>query len=199
MFRPDSGDPVEVNMKLIDILWKRFGGSYTKNGYKLLDSHVRLIQGDGIDNEMLEKILQTGTANGYSADNWVFGSGGGLLQKFDRDTQKFAIKASFGLRRIEGAHGSGIVEYNLVKTPVTSKSKRSKAGKLKLHPTINGFSTLSSKDLSKAQFDGYHDALEVVFENGEIKREQSFDEIRNIANEYLLIELGEKNYMYEKV
>jgi nicotinamide phosphoribosyltransferase len=185
VFRPDSGEPVEVNMKLVDILWNVFGGTYNNKGYKVLNPHVRLIQGDGIDIDMIEKILSTAKTNGYSAENWVFGSGGGLLQKFDRDTQKFAIKASYGTRRVEGSHGYITQEFDLVKTPATSKSKRSKAGILKLHKTDDGFMTISSVSETKAQFNSYVDELEIVFENGEIKRYQSFDEIREIANNQL--------------
>jgi nicotinamide phosphoribosyltransferase len=193
VFRPDSGDPIEVNMKLFDILWNIFGGTYNDKGYKVLDSHVRLIQGDGITFDMedstINRILSMAKANNIAADNWVFGSGGGLLQKWDRDTQQFAIKASFGIRKIEGSHGYILEELDLVKTPVTSKSKRSKSGKLKLHPSAGSFSTISSIDNTKAQFEGYIDALETVFENGEIKRFQSFEEIREIASEYLKIEM----------
>ena len=201
VFRPDSGDPIEVNMKLFDILWNIFGGTYNDKGFRVLDEHVRLIQGDGItfdmENSTINKILSMAKANNIAADNWVFGSGGGLLQKWDRDTQKFAIKASFGIRRIEGAHGCAMRELDLVKTPVTSKSKTSKSGKLKLHPSAGTFSTISSTEMPKEQFAGYIDALELVFENGEIIRTQTFDEIREIANEYLQIELEKKRYAYE--
>jgi nicotinamide phosphoribosyltransferase len=202
VFRPDSGDPVEVNMKLFDILWNTFGGTYTKNGYRLLDKHVRLIQGDGIVFDMqdstISKILTMAKANNIAADNWVFGSGGGLLQKWDRDTQKFAIKASYGVRKIEGSHGYVIQELDLVKTPVTSKGKTSKSGMLKLHPHTYGFTTISSADNTKIQFNSYVDALELVFENGEIKREQSFDEIRGIAENYLKIEMKKETAYVDK-
>ena len=200
VFRPDSGDPVEVNMKLFDILWNTFGGTYNDKGFRVLDPHVRLIQGDGIvfdmEDSTINKILSMAKANNIAADNWVFGSGGGLLQKWDRDTQKFAIKASFGVRKIEGSHGYVMKELDLVKTPVTSKSKRSKAGRLKLHPTSDSFTTISSADHTKPQFDAYMDALETVFENGEIKRLQTFDEIREIASQYLEVEMKKKSYAY---
>lgn len=178
VFRPDSGDPVEVNSKLIDLLWNKFGGEYV-NGYKLLDSHVRLIQGDGIDIDMIEEILHMAKLKGYSADNWVFGSGGGLLQKFDRDTQKFAIKASYG--EIDGKG------FPISKDPVTSSGKRSKGGKLKLHPTGTGtFSTFTS---DTAMFSNYVDALETVFEDGKVLREQTFAQVRELANQYLEYEI----------
>ncbi len=170
-----GGDPVEVNMRLIDILWAAFGGTYT-NGFKLLIPQVRLIQGDGIDIEMIEKILSAAKAKGYCADNWVFGSGGGLLQKFDRDTQNFAIKASYGERIVNG----NIEFFNLVKEPITSKGKRSKAGKLKLQKGVNQYLTLSSAKETDVQFNSYVDYMDVVFDNGKLVREQTFDEIKKI-------------------
>ena len=84
----------------------------------------------------------------------------------------------------------------MVKTPVTSKSKTSKSGKLKLHPSAGTFSTISSTEMPKEQFAGYIDALELVFENGEIIRTQTFDEIREIADGYLQVELNKKSYAY---
>lgn len=188
VFRPDSGDPVEVNSRLIDILWNRFGGTYV-NGFKLLPAQVGLIQGDGIDAAMIEKILQMAKAKGFSSDNWVFGSGGGLLQKFDRDTQKFAIKASYGERTfinqedLTAQGGPDIGEpvtkgFNIKKDPITAKDKGSKSGKMILHKS-SCYSTMTSNDRG---YDSYTNDLDLVFENGEIKREQSFEDIRNLIN-----------------
>jgi nicotinamide phosphoribosyltransferase len=181
VFRPDSGNPVEVNMKLINILWKRFGGTYTSTGHKLLDPHIRLIQGDGIDLEMVVEILSTADASGWAADNWVFGSGGGLLQKFDRDTQRFAIKASYGEKIVDGE----LIKFSFAKNPKSDPTKKSKAGKLKLHPTGDfGFITFNSFELSNTEFNGYVDSLETVFINGEIVRKQTFDDVRSTADSY---------------
>lgn len=189
VFRPDSGDPVEVNVQLITTLWEIFkdDGTITKNGYKLLPAQVRLIQGDGIDIEMLERILRTVTNLGFSAENWVFGSGGGLLQKFDRDTLKFAIKASYGEKYgdVFGAHGRNIIGFDIQKDPITASGKKSKAGKLKLiKNALNEFATITSNDI---HFEKAVDYLEPVFENGVILRTQSFEEIRAIANSYIII------------
>ena len=199
VFRPDSGDPILVNSKLIDILWNVFGGTYV-HGYKLLPPQVGIIQGDGIDAEMIQKILDMANAKGFSADNWVFGSGGGLLQKFDRDTQKFAIKASYGEKyervlyttMVSHECDVTIVGFPIQKDPVTSAGKKSKAGILKLHKMLhNSFMTISSVDTPKAQFESYNDELELVFEDGEIKREQTFDSVRRIAENYFNYELRE--------
>jgi len=185
VFRPDSGDPIEVNKELINILWDIFGeqGTTTSTGHKLLPSQVRLIQGDGIDNEVLNEFLSEMTQLGYSAENWVFGSGGGLLQKFDRDTQKFAIKASYGEREIKGSHANIVHKFPISKNPVTSKGKKSKAGQLKLVKNSSGYNTVTSEN--EDLFKSSTDELELVFENGEIKRTQTFEEIRKLANEWI--------------
>ena len=51
-----------------------------------------VIQGDGIDVVMLKKIMAAMEEGGYSADSVVYGMGGGLLQKVNRDTMSFATK-----------------------------------------------------------------------------------------------------------
>lgn len=175
VFRPDSGDPIEVNSRLIDVLWNRFGGTY-KNSFKLLPPQVGLIQGDGIDANMIEEILSMAKAKGFSADNWVFGSGGGLLQKFDRDTQQFAIKASYG----ERTYDEEVKGFNIKKNPVTSKNKSSKSGKMILHKTGN-YVTFTSND---PHYDSYTNELQLVFEDGEVKKEYGFEEVRNLINSH---------------
>lgn len=175
VYRPDSGDPVEVNSRLVDILWNRFGGTY-KNSFKVLPPQVGIIQGDGIDAQMIDNILLMAKAKGFSADNWVFGSGGGLLQKFDRDTQQFAIKASYG----EKTYGEEVKGFNIKKNPITSKSKGSKSGKMILHKTGN-YMTFTSND---SNYSTYTNELELVFEDGEILKEWNFEEIRHLINSH---------------
>ena len=68
-------------------------------GYRVLN-HVRVIQGDGINPDTIRAILQRITGDGYAADNVAFGMGGALLQRLDRDTQKFALKCSAA--RVDG-------------------------------------------------------------------------------------------------
>ena len=55
------------------------------------------IQGDGINYDMIKKILESMKKSGWSADNIAFGSGGALLQKLNRDTQKCAFKCSYAV------------------------------------------------------------------------------------------------------
>ena len=47
--------------------------------------------------ETLSDVLEHMKKNSWSADNVAFGSGGALLQKIDRDTQKCAYKCSYAI------------------------------------------------------------------------------------------------------
>ena len=62
--------------RLLDILYKKFGGSVNKKGFKVLEKHVRLIQGDGVNMQSIKEISNLLETIGYSSDNLVFGSGG---------------------------------------------------------------------------------------------------------------------------
>ena len=62
------------------------------------------------------------------------------------------------------------------KNPATDHSKRSKSGLLKLHQTTRIFMTLQSSSMTPAEFKGYTDCMETVFDNGELK-DESFSNI----------------------
>ena len=98
VIRLDSGDPLAVlatgTPNVLAILADRFGYAVNAKGYKVLNPHVRILQSDGVDFELLEHILDAMQKAGFSADNIAFGSGGGLLQKLNRDTLQFAFKCT---------------------------------------------------------------------------------------------------------
>ena len=62
--------------RLLDILYAKFGGSVNGKGFKVLDKHVRLIQGDGVNMQSIKEISELLEKKQYSSDNLVFGSGG---------------------------------------------------------------------------------------------------------------------------
>ena len=76
---------------------EKFKPSVNSKGYKILPSYIRVIQGDGISYETIGAILENMKKHSWSADNLVFGSGGALLQRLDRDTQKCAFKCSYAV------------------------------------------------------------------------------------------------------
>ena len=123
--RPDSGEPTEIVLAVIEALMDKFGEQTTSTGYRLLNDKVRVIQGDGITRESLKAILAKMDARKLAVGNVAFGMGAGLLQKMDRDTYSYAMKASAA--QINGAW------VDVYKDPVTAKgSKTSKRGRLAL-------------------------------------------------------------------
>jgi nicotinamide phosphoribosyltransferase len=170
VIRPDSGDPSEVNLKLLQILERKVGMTKNLKGYKILPKYYRLIQGDGNDNEdSIRKVLNTLMSNGYSASNIAFGMGGGLLQKIDRDTQKFAMKCSQAVVNNE--------ILDVYKDPITDSGKTSKKGRLDLVFRDGYYQTV--------QGDQSDSLLVPVFENGRMLRDYSFAEIRKTADKTL--------------
>jgi nicotinamide phosphoribosyltransferase len=167
VIRPDSGEPKEVVVKILDLLGESFGYTVNQKGYKVLDPHVRVIQGDGINRHSLPEILEAMKVSGWSADNVAFGSGGGLLQNVNRDTSKFAIKCAAA--NVEGQW------RDVYKDPVTDPGKRSKAGRMKLVKIEGQYKTVLENHPMP-------DELQTVFENGDLIVDQKFSEIRARAN-----------------
>ena len=166
--RPDSGSPMGETVKVLDMLRESFGTTTNDKGYDVLDPHVGALWGDGIDADGIDKILYAMQRANFAASNIVFGMGGGLLQKHNRDTQRDAFKAS-SIKR-------GGVWHPIYKDP-TNGHKPSKAGRLALIRNGAGVTTISSDDT----FVGDNDLLETVFENGVLLREQTFDQVRAVA------------------
>ena len=71
--RPDSGEPREVVVRVLNILGEQFGSSKNTKGFKLLPAYLRVIQGDGISHDSLQGILTAVEDSGWSLDNLVFG------------------------------------------------------------------------------------------------------------------------------
>lgn len=80
VIRPDSGDPVKVVLEVAKILAEGFGTTTNSKGFRVL-KHVRIIQGDGVSYDIIDRVLSVLEANGFSADNVAFGQGGGAVTK----------------------------------------------------------------------------------------------------------------------
>lgn len=122
--RPDSGDPVDVVMRALEITAKNVGYTINSKGYKVLDPHYRIIQGDGVDYDKIEHILNWMEANKWSTENVAFGMGGALGQGHNRDTHGFAMKMCCAV--VEGKF------RRVNKKPKTDPNKASKSGYLDL-------------------------------------------------------------------
>jgi nicotinamide phosphoribosyltransferase len=120
VIRPDSGNAYDIIPKLIHVIDYHFGNTLNSKGYKVLNN-VSLIQGDGIDADAIRGLSAMVSNLGYAAETLVYGSGGGLLQKVNRDTYSFAQKTS--AMEINGEW------IDTVKDPVTDTGKKSKGGR----------------------------------------------------------------------
>jgi len=119
--RPDSGDMFIIVPEILEKLEKAFGYTTNSKGKKVLNN-VGIIQGDGINHTTMGLLVQKVHGRGFAPENVIYGSGGGLLQKVDRDTFKFAQKTS--------AIRVGDKWINTVKDPITDPGKKSKGGLL---------------------------------------------------------------------
>jgi nicotinamide phosphoribosyltransferase len=177
VIRPDSGDPVQTLLKVFGILFDKFGFKVNSKGFKVLPDQVRVIQGDGIDYGSIKLIYEALMKNKISVENLVLGMGGALLQKVNRDTQKFALKCSYA--EFNGEH------VDVRKSPVEMNEegkmipsfKASKAGRLKLVKGNDGYKTVSENEPGE-------DLLQTVFENGEIKKSYTFEDIRKRTHDF---------------
>ncbi|KZN37474.1 nicotinate phosphoribosyltransferase [Pseudoalteromonas luteoviolacea] len=164
--RPDSGEPVKVVTTTIEKLMVKFGYRINSKGYRVLPDCVRVIQGDGIDEVSIGEILKAMQSKQLSAENITFGMGGALLQKLDRDTMQFAMKAS--AVKVKG------LWRDVFKDPITDHGKRSKKGRLAVVvDRYKGIKTVRESDLGSRE-----NLLQTVFKNGHLLIEQSFDEIK---------------------
>lgn len=180
VIRPDSGDPKKVLTRILNILEDNLEISINERGYKVLPPQIGLIWGDGIGLEDIRNILSMMTTSNWATSNIVFGMGGGLHQKVNRDSLKFAFKACYAEKR----DGTTIDIY---KDPITDQGKSSKKGKLKLiedSKTGDLVTVSSSTDpkLYAMSEELGDDQLKIAFLNGKIVRQKSkFSEIRERA------------------
>ena len=175
--RPDSGNPETMLPQILYVLGDMFGYTTNGKGYKVLTDSVRLIQGDGITRHSLPKIVDAILADGWSLDNIVFGSGGGLLQDCTRDTLRYAMKCSWV--QIDGKG------YDVSKQPVTDLSKRSKSGRLKLvkeHNLWSGNRNDWSVYRTVQTDDTREDLLVEIFRDGMAQSMPTLAEIRKRAD-----------------
>jgi nicotinamide phosphoribosyltransferase len=171
--RPDSGKPEFVVPELFQRLSQRFGHTTNDKGFKVLNPHVGLIQGDGMNLVSMGNLLDAVMSHGWSVNDLATGMGGALLQMNSRDTLDVAFKCSHAINLF----GS----MDVFKHPATDPMKNSKKGYLKLINQPHGITTISSATSSSDWFDNADDLLVEVFRDGKILKEWTLTEIRERA------------------
>ena len=61
----DSGDMVEIAVETIEKLWNTFGGTVNSKGYKVLDSHIGIIYGDGCTLNNVKQVWEELKKKGF--------------------------------------------------------------------------------------------------------------------------------------
>lgn len=184
VIRPDSGEIPQIDVDVFHALEAVFGSENNSKGFAVLPPYVRLIQGDGIKwtkQDILdgggwwhtaEHILNRFHTERISSDNITFGSGGGLLQCFDRDTQRFAIKCSAMCVNGEWR--------DVYKEPKTDPTKNSKRGRLAVVRNSHN-EIVTTQANGDWMSHGFKNLLETTFEDGELKNQQKLSDIRERA------------------
>jgi nicotinamide phosphoribosyltransferase len=166
VIRLDSGEPVEGVTKALGYLDAAFGSVPNSRGFKVL-KNVRVLQGDGVNPTSIKRILTAMKLQGFSAENIVFGMGGGLHSAWDRDTFSFAMKCS--AINVEG-------QWRDVYKDPKAGGKTSKRGRLALIEDDGKLVTIREDALM-----GRTSLLEPVYANGVLIRDQSFNDVRRLA------------------
>lgn len=177
LIRPDSGDIVDISVKTVETLWEIFGGTVNSKGYKVLDPHIGIIYGDGCTLSNVDTIWSELEKRGFAANCIAYGVGAFCFSAIveneklivaTRDTFGIAMKATYGV-----INGKKLMIYKDPKTD-TSKLKKSHKGCCEVYAGENG--ELMCRDELLEMSD--NTLLKVVFENGELVREDTFLDIR---------------------
>lgn len=180
VIRPDSGDPVAIvcgdpkadrnttaYIGTVEHLWNTFGGQVNAKGYKQLDPHIGVIYGDGITLDRCRAILHGLKEKGFASTNIVFGIGSYTYQHVSRDTFGFAMKATAG--KVNGQWRP------IFKDPVTDDgTKRSARGLLVVVQREDDLRLIEDVTPAEEQ----EGVLDVVYEDGMLKRDETLAEIR---------------------
>lgn len=165
IIRPDSEDPVVLVPKLMESLFKNYGGSINSKGYSVLPDCVRLIWGDGLGFAKIVDILETLCDLKISTENIYFGMGGTLLQDQLRDDHGWAMKASSTC--VNG------VWKDFQKEPRGDSNKKSLLGRQAVVMEEGAYKTIREDELGERE-----NLLSTVFLNGEVIKKWTLDEVR---------------------
>lgn len=158
----------------VECLWEIFGGTITEKGYDLLDSHVGLIYGDSITLERADQICDGLKKKLFASTNMVYGTGSYSYQFVTRDTDGYAVKATWA--QINGE------PMEIFKSPKGAEFKKSAKGLTAVFKDEKGEFYLKDQ----ATWDEVLNCEFVkVFENGRLVKDYSLSEVRNALKRYL--------------
>ena len=186
VIRPDSSllnsdgtemSPAETIQEIFKIIETNLGDLIKENvkGFKLLPPQYKIIYGDGLNIQKIKKILELMITNKWCASNIIFGVGGNLAQRIDRDTERFAMKSSEQTFLVETEDGNTSIQVRDVckETP----GKESKKGRF--HIALNDSNIPQCFKLGDPIVSDKPNLLETFYYNGKIvKSPDNIDVIR---------------------
>jgi len=192
VIRPDSSllnsdetemSPAETIQEIFKIIETNLGDLIKENskGFKLLPPQYKIIYGDGLNIQKIKKILELMITNKWCASNIIFGVGGNLAQRIDRDTERFAMKSSEQTFLVETEDGNTSIQVRDVckETP----GKESKKGRF--HIALNDNHIPQCFKLGDPIVSDKPNLLETFYCNGKIvKSPDNIDEIRKRINDW---------------
>lgn len=158
----------------IECLWDIFGGTVSEQGYKVLDSHVKLIYGDSITYERCRDICQGLKNKGFASTNIVFGVGSFTYQYVTRDTDGYAVKATYC--EVNGK------PLNIYKAPKTDDgTKKSATGLLAVYEKDGEFTLKERATWEEVK----NCAFVPIFDSGTLLKDWTLAEVRATLAKYL--------------
>ena len=154
----------------VEVLWATFGGTINDQGYRTLDKHIGLIYGDSITLERCEAILEGLKNKGFASDNIVFGIGSFTYQYLTRDSNGFAMKATYIER-------NGVPQ-DIFKEPKTDGGTKKSAKGLLSVVQENGKLVLKQQCTKEEEQQGM---LLPVFRDGNVLIDEDFVTVRKRA------------------
>ena len=156
----------------IQLLWETFGGTFSEQGYRILDSHIGLLYGDAITLERADAISAKLAQNGFASTNVIFGVGSFTFQFQTRDSLGYALKSTYA--EINGE------EVFIEKDPKTDDKNLKKSLTGKVVVVRNAKGSLQAIDhLNDEQEAAFTDnVLQTIFKDGVITKEYTFAEVK---------------------
>ena len=177
---------VEPHVKgVIELLWDVFGGTINEQGYKVLDSHIGAILGDGVTLERAEQICKRLAAKGFASTNIVLGVGSYSMGYCTRDNQGSAMKATYVELEVpkfgeflDQNLNTEIVGREIFKDPITDDgTKKSATGLLFVRKMGDGTIKLFDKVNWEVE-NGDAGLLKTIYKDGEFQNTTTLTEIR---------------------
>ena len=193
--RGDSGDPVVIVLTTVCRLWETFRGIINSKGYKVLDSHIRVIYGDGITQLRAEAIYKGLEKLGFSAENVSLAAGSFsmlclqepnseedkmILNPYNRDSFGVAIKTTSGTYIEDAIEGGKMIDIEIFKDPKTDTDnlKKSQKGCCVVYKSSDEIAYKDGLTLNEAHEDKQN-LLIPRFRDGKLMNPTTFTEIRD--------------------